>query len=81
MLLADRVIYDRTKQTLRAQGNVQITDTAGATEFADEIEVDQDFTNGFATRFSTRIPGKAPRRRHQPHRRCAAIRRATRSSR
>jgi LPS-assembly protein len=58
MLLADKVIYDRSKQTLRAQGNVQITDTAGATEFADEVEVDQDFTNGFATRFSTRIPGK-----------------------
>ncbi len=60
MLLADRVIYDRGKQTLRAQGNVQISDAAGATEFADEIEVDQDFTNGFATRFSTRMPGKAP---------------------
>jgi LPS-assembly protein len=60
MLLADKVIYDRDKQTLRAQGNVQITDTTGATEFADEIEVDQDFTNGFATRFSTRMPGKSP---------------------
>lgn len=59
VLLADRVIYDRAKQTLRAQGNVQITDASGATEFADEIEVDQDFTNGFATRFSTRMPGNA----------------------
>lgn len=54
-LLADRVIYDRTNETLRAQGHVQIDDGAGQIEFADEIEADRDFRNGFATRFSARL--------------------------
>jgi LPS-assembly protein len=54
-LRADRVIYDRTTETLRAQGHVQITDGAGQVQFADEIEADEDFTNGFATRFSARL--------------------------
>lgn len=54
-LRADRVIYDRTTETLRAQGNVQITDGTGQIQFADEIEADEDFTNGFATRFSARL--------------------------
>lgn len=54
-LLADRVIYDRTNETMRAQGHVQIDDGAGQVEFADEIEADKDFRNGFATRFSARL--------------------------
>lgn len=54
-LRADRVIYDRATETLRAQGNVQITDGTGQVQFADEIEADEDFTNGFATRFSARL--------------------------
>ncbi len=54
-LLADRVIYDRTNETMRAQGHVQIDDGAGQVEFADEIEADKDFQNGFATRFSARL--------------------------
>jgi len=54
-LRADRVIYDRVTETLRAQGNVQITDGTGQVQFADEIEADEDFTNGFATRFSARL--------------------------
>jgi LPS-assembly protein len=59
-LRADRVVYDQAKQTLRAQGNVEITDaTGGGIQFADEIEVDEDFRNGFATRFSARLGGHA----------------------
>lgn len=57
-LLADRVIYDRATETVRAQGNVQITDENGQVQFADEIEADEDFRNGFATRFSARIGGQ-----------------------
>jgi LPS-assembly protein len=59
VLRADRVIYDIDSQKLRAQGNVQITDSMGATEFADEIEADEDFQNGFATRFSARLQNNA----------------------
>lgn len=55
VLRADRVIYDRAAGTMRAQGNVRIRDESGAMQFADEFEVDEDFRNGFATRFSTRI--------------------------
>lgn len=54
-LLADRVVYDRNSETMRAQGNVQITDGTGQVQFADEIEADEDFRNGFATRFSARL--------------------------
>lgn len=57
-LKADKVIYDRATETVRAQGHVQITDENGQVQFADEIEADQDFRNGFATRFSARMGGK-----------------------
>ena len=49
------MIYDRLNETVRAQGHVQITDDSGQVQFADEIEADQDFRNGFATRFSARM--------------------------
>lgn len=58
-LLADRVIYDRNNQTMRAQGHVQISDGSGQVQFADEIEADEDFRNGFATRFSARLSDNA----------------------
>lgn len=54
-LKADRVVYDRMNQTVRAQGNVQIMDGTGQIQFSDEIEADEDFRNGFATRFSARL--------------------------
>lgn len=54
-LMADRVVYDRNTETMRAQGNVQISDASGQVQFADEIEADEDFRNGFATRFSARL--------------------------
>lgn len=54
-LLADRVIYDRRSETMRAQGNVQISDGTGQVQFADEIEADENIRNGFATKFSARL--------------------------
>ncbi|MBI1338589.1 LPS assembly protein LptD [bacterium] len=59
VLRADRVIYDLAKETIRAQGNVRITDAQGGVQFADEIEIDDDFENGFATRFATRLSDNA----------------------
>jgi LPS-assembly protein len=58
-LKADKLIYDEGKQTMRAQGRVEITDADGSVQFSDEIEVDEDFRNGFATRFAARLAGNA----------------------
>jgi LPS-assembly protein len=58
-LRADRLVYDQGKQTMRASGHVQITDEKGQVQFSDEIEADEDFRNGFATRFSARLGGNA----------------------
>ena len=58
-LRADRLVYDQDKKTMRAQGNVQISDQEGSVQFSDEIEVDEDFRNGFATRFSARLGGNS----------------------
>ncbi|MEZ5936648.1 MAG: LPS assembly protein LptD [Hyphomonadaceae bacterium] len=54
VLRADRVIYDEDNRSMQAQGNVQISDSTGTMQFADEIEVDDEFRDGFATRFSMR---------------------------
>jgi LPS-assembly protein len=59
VMRADRLVYDQNKQTMRAQGNVQIVDEMGGIQFADEVEADEEFRNGFATRFSTRLGGNA----------------------
>jgi len=58
-LKTDRLIYDEGKRTMRAQGRVEITDVDGSVQFSDEIEVDEDFRNGFATRFSARLAGNS----------------------
>ncbi|HEV7691151.1 MAG TPA: LPS assembly protein LptD [Hyphomonadaceae bacterium] len=58
-LKADRLIFDQTKQSMRAQGRVQIIDETGSVTFADEIEGDEAFDNGFATGFSVRMPKNA----------------------
>jgi LPS-assembly protein len=58
-LKTDKLIYDEGKRTMRAQGRVEITDADGSVQFSDEIEVDEDFRNGFATRFAARLAGNA----------------------
>ncbi len=55
ILRADRVIYDLKNEIVRAQGNVEIVDADGGVRFADEIQVDEQFENGFALNFSTRM--------------------------
>ncbi len=59
ILRADRLIFDQNKQSIRAQGHVQIVDESGAAQFADEIESDDEFLNGFATKFSARLGANA----------------------
>ena len=46
-LLADRVIYDRSANTLSAEGNVRIKDPAGAVITSDQITLTDDFRDGF----------------------------------
>lgn len=59
ILRADRLIYDLENERIRAQGNVQIIDSDGSIRYADEIEVDENLDDGFATRFYTRLPNDA----------------------
>ena len=61
ILRADRVIYDRNTDKVRAIGNVVIIDPDGTERFADEVEVNSELSDGFAVGFSVRLPngGKA----------------------
>lgn len=55
-LRADRVIYDRTTDKVRAIGNVVIIDPDGTERFAKEVEVDSQLSDGYAVGFSVRLP-------------------------
>jgi len=56
VLRADRLIYNRDTDKVRAIGNVVIIDTDGTQQFADEIEVDSRLADGYAIGFSARLP-------------------------
>lgn len=55
VLLADKLIYDRNSDKVRATGNVVIIDADGSENFADEIETDANLADGYAIGYSTRI--------------------------
>jgi LPS-assembly protein len=46
-LVAQRVAYDRKTSRLVASGNVEVIDSSGTKIFSDEIDVTDDFANGF----------------------------------
>lgn len=56
VLRADRLIYDRNTDKVRAVGNVVILDLDGTQRFADEIETDANLNDGFAIGFAQRMP-------------------------
>ena len=56
VLRADRIIYNKTTDRVRATGNVVIVDTDGSQQFADEVEVNSDLADGYAIGFSARLP-------------------------
>jgi LPS-assembly protein len=56
ILRADRLTYNLTSRRIYAVGNVQIFDPDGTERFADEIEVDENLIDGYASNFSTRLP-------------------------
>ena len=59
ILKADRLIYNRDTDRIRASGNVIILDEDGLQRFAEEIETDSKLGDGYAVDFAMRIPGGA----------------------
>ena len=54
-LRADRIVYNRTSEKVRAIGNVIIIDAEGSQQFADEMEVGSNLSDGYAIGFSARL--------------------------
>jgi LPS-assembly protein len=46
-LVAQRVVYNRTTGRVMASGNVEVIDSDGTKTYADEIDITDDFGNGF----------------------------------
>ncbi|WP_321489783.1 LPS assembly protein LptD [uncultured Hyphomonas sp.] len=59
ILRADRLIYNRTTERVRATGNVVIIDQDGTQQFSDEVEVGSNLTDGYAIGYSARLPDGA----------------------
>lgn len=56
ILRADRLIYFRDTDRVRAIGNVVVIDADGSESFANEIETSSNLIDGYAIGFSTRTP-------------------------
>lgn len=56
ILRADRLIYFRDTDRVRAMGNVVVIDADGSESFANEIETSSNLIDGYAIGFSTRTP-------------------------
>ena len=56
VLKADKVIYNRDTDRVRATGNVVIIDADGTQRFANEVEVGSNLSDGYAVGFSARMP-------------------------
>lgn len=54
-LRADRLVYYRSTEKVRANGNVIIIDTDGSQQFADEVEVGSNLSDGYAIGYSARL--------------------------
>jgi LPS-assembly protein len=59
-LVADRVVYNRKTSRVLATGNVEIVDSTGVKMNSDQIDITDDFANGFvnALRVETPAPDK-----------------------
>ncbi len=55
VLRADRLVYNKTTDKVRANGNVVIIEADGSQQFADEIEVDSSLTDGYVIGYSARL--------------------------
>ena len=54
-LRADKLVFNRTTEKVRAIGNVIVTDPDGVQQFADEMEVGTTLSDGYAIGFSARL--------------------------
>lgn len=54
-LTADRLVYNRTTERVRAYGNVIIIDVDGSQQFAEEVEVGPNLSDGYAIGYSARL--------------------------
>lgn len=59
ILRADRLIYDRATERARASGNVIIIEADGSQQFADEVDVGSNLSDGYAIGYSARLAGDA----------------------
>lgn len=59
ILRADRLIYYRTTERVRASGNVVIIETDGSQQFAQEVDVGSDLSDGYAIGYSARLTDNA----------------------
>lgn len=55
---ADVVTYDRRSNRVRATGNVRITEPSGNIAHAQDLEFDQNFTNGFVRSLNMETPDR-----------------------
>lgn len=59
ILRADRLIYNRTTDRVRATGNVVIVEADGAQMFAREVEVGANLSDGYVIGYSARLADNA----------------------
>lgn len=55
---ADLVTYDRRSNRIRATGNVRVTDPSGNIAHAQDLEFDQNFTDGFIRSLNLETPDR-----------------------
>ncbi|MEZ5954586.1 MAG: LPS assembly protein LptD [Hyphomonas sp.] len=58
-LRADRLVYNRATERVRATGNVVIIESDGTQQFSDEVEVGSNLSDGYAIGYSARLAGGA----------------------
>ena len=58
-LRADRLVYNRNTERVRATGNVVIIEQDGTQQFSDEVEVGANLSDGYAIGYSARLPDGA----------------------
>ena len=56
-LRSDELVYDEARGVMTAKGNVQIIDSDGSVEYADQLVLDDAMKAGAARGFAARMPG------------------------
>lgn len=59
VLQADRVVYDQRNNRVRAEGNVKMTDRDGNVIYADNLDLSDDFADGFLQSLQVQRPDRS----------------------